>query len=196
MNSMFRTLAPALALLSLGAGAGASPEEPPLAGARIGGPFELVNQDGRTVRDSDFAGVNKIVYFGYTYCPDVCPNDMQKLGAAMRLLDKEAPRIAAKVQPIFVTVDPERDTPPVIKAFVGNFHPRFVGLTGSPEKIAEVTKNYAVYAKKQPPGPGGGYLVDHAAVAFLMDPDGKPITSLPIDKDPQAIAEEVRHWVR
>lgn len=196
MNSMFRTLAPALALLSLGACAGASPEEPPLAGARIGGPFELVNQDGRTVRDSDFAGVNKIVYFGYTYCPDVCPNDMQKLGAAMRLLDKEAPRIAAKVQPIFVTVDPERDTPPVIKAFVGNFHPRFVGLTGSPEKIAEVTKNYAVYAKKQPPGPGGGYLVDHAAVAFLMDPDGKPITSLPIDKDPQAIAEEVRHWVR
>ena len=101
-----------------------------------------------------------------------------------------------KIVPIFITVDPERDTPAVIKQFVANFHPRIVGLTGSPQAIAGAAKSYAVYFKKQPPGPGGGYMVDHLAVAFLMGPDGAPIASLPIDKDGAAIAEQVQHWVR
>ena len=96
----------------------------------------------------------------------------------------------------FISIDPDRDTPAVVKQFVANFHPRFVGLTGSPEAIAAVAKNYAVYFKKQTAGPGGGYLVDHAAIAFLMGPDGAPIASLPIDKDGAAIAAELRHWVR
>jgi len=195
MNRIFPALALALSILLAGCGT-AAPEQPPLAGARIGGPFALTDQDGRTVRDSDFAGRYRIVYFGYAYCPDVCPNDMQKIGQAMRILDKQAPRVSARVVPIFITVDPERDTPAVLKQFVANFHPRVVGLTGSPEAIAQVAKSYAVYFKKQPAGPGGGYLVDHLAVAFLMGPDGKPITSLPIDQDGKAIAEQVRHWVR
>jgi protein SCO1/2 len=194
---------PALALLcalSL-AGCGASkpaegPNEPPLAGARIGGPFALTDQNGKTVRDTDFAGKYRIVYFGYTYCPDVCPTDMAKIGQAMKQLDTDAPRIAQKVVPIFITIDPERDTPPVIKQFVANFHPRIVGLTGSPQAIAAVAKNYATYFKKQPPGPGGGYMVDHAAIAYLMGPDGAPIATLPIDKDGAAIAAQVKHWVR
>ena len=197
-GAMYRMF-PALALLCAVplAGCGAvKPEEPPLAGARIGGPFTLVDQNGRTARDSDFAGRYRIVYFGYTYCPDVCPTDMAKIGQAMKILDKEAPRVAAKVVPIFITVDPERDTPAAIKQFVANFHPGIVGLTGSPQAIAAVAKSYAVYFKKQPPGPGGGYMVDHLAVAFLMGPDGKPIASLPIDKDGQAIAGQVKHWVR
>jgi protein SCO1/2 len=191
---MFPTLAVLLALAPL-SGCG-QPQEPPLAGARIGGAFTLTDQNGKTVRDSDFAGKYRIVYFGYTYCPDVCPTDMAKIGQAMKLLDKSDPTLSQKITPIFISVDPERDTPPVLKQFVANFHPRFVGLTGSTDAIAKVAKNYAVYFKKQPISEGGGYLVDHLAVAFLMDPKGAPIVSLPIDKDGDAIAADLRHWVR
>ena len=194
MNRMF----PALALLLCAAplaGCG-QPQEPPLAGARIGGPFALTDQNGKTVRDSDFAGKYRIVYFGYTYCPDVCPTDMQKIGQAMRILDKSDAKVSDRIVPIFVTVDPERDTPPVIKQFVANFYPRIVGLTGSPDAIARVAKSYAVYFKKQPATSEGGYLVDHLAIAFLMGPNGDPIVSLPIDKDGEAIAADLRHWVR
>lgn len=195
MYRMFPALALLCAIPLAGCRAGTR-EEPPLAGARIGGPFTLTDHNGKTVRDVDFAGKYRIVYFGYTYCPDVCPTDMAKIGQAMKALDKEAPRVAEKVVPIFITVDPERDTPAVIKQFVANFHPRVVGLTGSPEAIAAVAKSYAVYFKKQPPGPGGGYMVDHLAVAFLMGPDGAPIASLPLEKGGAAIAEQVKHWVR
>ena len=129
MYRLFPALALALALPLGGCGGSATSSEPPLAGARIGGPFALTDQDGKTVRDTDFAGRYRIVYFGYTYCPDVCPTDMAKIGQAMHQLDKQAPRTAAKVVPIFITVDPERDTPAAIKQFVANFHPRIVGLT-------------------------------------------------------------------
>jgi protein SCO1/2 len=181
-------------LLAL-AGCGAMPaQEPPLAGARIGGPFALTNQDGASARDTDFAGKWRIVYFGYTFCPDICPTDMLKLGQAMKLLDKSDPRTAAKVAPIFISVDPERDTPPVIKQFVGQFHPRFTGLTGSLDAITKVAKDYAVAFRKEPAG--DSYLIGHSQIAYLMDMDGKPITSLPLEKDAQAIADEVKHWVR
>ncbi|WP_448662760.1 SCO family protein [Sphingomonas sp. CJ20] len=195
MNRMFQALACALLAAPL-ASCGGGADKPPLAGARIGGPFALTNQDGKTVRDTDFTGRYRIMYFGYTYCPDVCPTDMQKIGAAMRELDKTDPRLSQKIVPVFVSVDPERDTPAAIKQFVGNFHPRVVGLTGTPAQIAQVAKNYAVYFKKQPAAPGGGYLVDHLAVAFLMSPDGKPMASLPIDQDGPAIAAQLRHWVK
>jgi len=195
MYRMFPALALLAALPLAGCGAG-KPAEPPLAGAKIGGAFTLTDQNGKTVRDSDFAGKYRIVYFGYTYCPDVCPTDMAKIGQAMKLLDQQAPRVAAKVVPIFITVDPERDTPAVIKQFVANFHPRIVGLTGSPQAIAAVAKNYAIYFNKQPPAAGGGYMVDHVAIAYLMGPNGEPIATLPIDKDGAAIAEQVQHWVR
>jgi len=195
MYRMFPALALLAAVPLAGCGAG-KPAEPPLAGAKIGGAFTLTDQNGKTVRDGDFAGKYRIVYFGYTYCPDVCPTDMAKIGQAMTLLDKQAPRVAARVVPIFITVDPERDTPAVVKQFVANFHPRIVGLTGSPQAIAAVAKNYAIYFNKQPPAPGGGYMVDHVAIAYLMGPDGAPIATLPIDKDGAAIAEQVRHWVR
>jgi protein SCO1 len=193
MNSMFPALA-LLAALPLAACGGSEP--PPLAGAKIGGPFALTNGDGKTVRDSDFAGKYRLVYFGYTYCPDVCPTDMQKIGQALRLLDKDAPKAAAKLATLFITVDPERDTPAKVKQFAAAFHPSIVGLTGSPAAIAQVAKEYAVYYKKQKPGPGGGYMVDHVALAYLMGPDGQPIASLPTDKDGPAIAEQLRHWVR
>jgi protein SCO1/2 len=98
--------------------------------------------------------------------------------------------------PIFITVDPERDTPAGGQAVRGNFHPRFVGLTGSPAAIAAVAKQYAVYFKKEPPGAGGGYLVGHSQIAYLMDPNGKPITSLPIEKDARRSPSSSKHWVR
>ncbi|MDH4742422.1 SCO family protein [Sphingomonas sp. CBMAI 2297] len=193
MSRIFQALAPLLLIVS---GCSGAVDEPPLAGARIGGPFTLTDPDGKPVRDSDFAGKYRIVYFGYTWCPDICPNDMLKIGQAMRMLDKQAPEKAKAIVPIFITVDPERDTPKVVGAFVRNFDDRVVGLTGSPAAIAAVEKQYAVYAKKEAPGPNGAYLVGHSQIAYLMDKDGKPITSLPIEKDAAAMVEQLDHWVK
>ncbi|MEN2710734.1 SCO family protein [Sphingomonas sp. NPDC092331] len=193
MSRIFQALAPLLLIVS---GCSGAADEPPLAGARIGGPFTLTDPDGKPVRDSDFAGKYRIVYFGYTWCPDICPNDMLKIGQAMRMLDKQAPEKAKAIVPIFITVDPERDTPKVVGAFVRNFDDRIVGLTGSPAAIAAVEKQYAVYAKKEAPGPNGAYLVGHSQIAYLMDKDGKPITSLPIEKDAAAMVEQLDHWVK
>ncbi|MBQ1497851.1 MAG: SCO family protein [Sphingomonas sp.] len=193
MSRIFQALAPLLLIVS---GCSGAVDEPPLAGARIGGPFTLTDPDGKPVRDSDFAGKYRIVYFGYTWCPDICPNDMLKIGQAMRMLDKQAPEKAKAIVPIFITVDPERDTPKVVGAFVRNFDDRIVGLTGSPAAIAAVEKQYAVYAKKEAPGPNGAYLVGHSQIAYLMDKDGKPITSLPIEKDAAAMVEQLDHWVK
>jgi protein SCO1/2 len=150
----------------------APPARAPLEGAKIGGPFALTDQNGRKVTDRDFAGKYRIMYFGYTFCPDVCPTDAQNIGAGLRALEASDPALAAKIVPIFVTVDPARDTPAVLKAFVGAFHPRMVGLTGSPEAIDAVAKEFAVYYHKEDPTPGGGYMVDHSRVAYLMDPQG------------------------
>lgn len=193
MNRMFLFAA----ALCLGLAGCSSPSvPPPLEGARIGGPFALTDQNGKTVRDTDFAGRYRIVYFGYTYCPDICPTDMAKIGQAMTLLDKDAPDVSAKVAPIFITVDPERDTPAVIKQFIGNFHPRITGLTGSLDAIGQVAKGHAVYFKREPASSDGGYLVGHTQIAYLMGPKGEPITSLPLEKDAKAIADELKHWVR
>ncbi len=194
MSRIFQAFAPLLLIVS-GCSGGAA-DEPPLAGARIGGPFALTDPAGKTVRDSDFAGKYRVVYFGYTYCPDICPNDMLKIGQAMKTLDKQAPDKAKAIVPVFITVDPERDTPKVVGEFVRNFDDRIVGLTGTPAAIQAVTRQYAVYAKKEAPGPGGAYLVGHSQIAYLMDRDGKPITSLPIEKDAPALVAELEHWVK
>ena len=171
-------LFPIALLLGLTACSNAAPGDPPLAGARIGGPFQLTDQDGKTVSDAAFAGKYRIMYFGYTYCPDVCPTTAQTIGAAMRQLDKSDPDVSAKVVPIFVTVDPERDTPAVVKQFVSAFYPRFVGLTGSTQAIAKVVDEYKVYARKGETTPNGGYLVQHSNAAYLMDGAGKPLPKL------------------
>ncbi len=174
----------------------AAPVTPPLAGARIGGPFTLVDQDGQQVSDRRFAGKYRIMYFGYTFCPDVCPTDMQTIGGAMKLLEASDPALAARIVPIFVTVDPTRDTPAVVKQFVTAFHPRIVGLTGSPAAIETVKKEFAIFSAKGDAAPGGGYLVNHSRQAYLMDPDGKPLALLPQDKGPQALADDIKRWAR
>ena len=210
MNDKFRTILPLLAAALLpaallpacspsvtdGKGADAANGRPPLANARIGGPFALIDQDGHLRRDTDFVGKYRILYFGYTYCPDVCPVDVQTIGAAMRLLDKSDPGLAARIVPIFVTVDPERDTPPVLKSFVSAFHPRMIGLTGSRAQIDAVASEFAVFSQAQKAGPGGGYLVSHSRIAYLFGPDGKPIALLPQEKSPQAVVDEIKRWAK
>lgn len=192
---LFRLL-PAAVLLSLaGCGQPAAPE-PPLAGARIGGPFTLTDQDGRTVRSGDFAGKYLMVYFGYTFCPDVCPTGVQRLTQGYRLFEKADPAAAARLQPIFISVDPERDTPAALKQFVGNFHPGLIGLTGTPEQIAAVAKSYAVYYRRTGKPGARDYLMDHSDVTYLMGPDGAPIALVPQDGTPQAIEAVLAQWVK
>jgi protein SCO1/2 len=169
---------------------------PPLQGARIGGPFTLTDQNGAQVTDRAFAGRYRIVYFGYTSCPDVCPTDVANLMHGWQLFGKTDAARADKIKSIFITVDPARDTPAVLKAFTANFDPRLVGLTGTPEAIAKVARDYGVAFSLQKPTSPGVYFVDHTNAAYLMDPDGKPLALLPSDGTPQAIADELSKWIK
>lgn len=170
--------------------------EPPLAGATMGGPFTLTAGDGRTVTQDDFAGRYRIVYFGFTHCPDICPTDLATIGQALRLFEDEHPKRAAKVQPLFITVDPERDTPEVVKDYAAAFHPRILGLTGTPQQIADAAKKHGIYYAKGEAQPGGGYAVDHTRYIVLYGPEGEPIALLPHEQGPQAVAAELERWVR
>ena len=168
---------------------------PPLAGARIGGPFALTDQDGRAVTDRSFAGRYLIVYFGYTFCPDVCPTDMAAIGTGLKQVAAADPAKAAKVTPVFVTVDPGRDTPAVLRQFVRQFHPRAVGLTGSPAAIDAAAREYGVAHSLGPRSADGSYLVDHSRAAYLMGPDGKPIALAGADGGPAEVARTIERWV-
>ncbi len=192
-----RCFAVSLALLLAGPLAGCTQEpagDPPLAGARIGGAFSLTDQDGRAVSDRDFAGRYRIVYFGYTFCPDVCPTDVQNIAAALKLLERDDPALAKKIVPIFITIDPARDTPAALKRFVTAFHPRLVGLTGTAAQIAKVAKGYGIYFARGA-GTADGYLMDHSRQIYLFDPDGRPLALLP-EGPPAAIAKEITTWAR
>lgn len=194
---MNRFILTAVALSLSACGAGEAPKkslaDSPLAGASIGGPFTLVDGDGKTVKDSDFAGKYRIMYFGYTFCPDVCPVDVQNIGGAMKLLDKQDPALSASIVPVFVTVDPARDTPKVVKEFTAAFYPRMIGLTGSAAQVDAAAKVYRVpYQKRETPS---GYLMDHGRQAYLMGPEGEPIALLPQDQSPQAIVAEIERWI-
>ncbi len=186
-----------LMLLALfGACSGGASEAPPLEGARLGGSFTLTDQNGRQVSDRQFDGRYRIVYFGFTYCPDVCPVDLHTIGQSMRMLEKSDPSKAERVQPIFITVDPERDTPAVMKQYVSSFHPRLIGLTGTREQIAEVAKKHGVYSGKAEEPGATEYMVDHSRIALLFGPKGEPIAILPHDKGAEAVAAELRRWVQ
>ena len=182
------------AVLSLSAaGCSKGAAEPPLKGSSINGRFSLTDQDGRPVEDSRFKGKYRIVYFGFTHCPDVCPTDLVQIGQGLKRFEKEDPARAARVQPIFISVDPERDSPAVLKQFVSAFHPRLIGLTGSDKQLADAKKNFAVYSAKEPTG--GTYTVNHSRITFLLGPEGEPITMLPADKGAEAVAAELDRWV-
>ena len=178
------------------AGCQAATPQAPLAGARIGGSFALIDQNGKTRTDRDFGGKYRIMYFGYTFCPDVCPTDVAKLIAGYRAFAKTDPVRAARVVPIFVTVDPARDTPEALKSFTAAFDPALVGLTGTPPQIAAVTKAYAVIVQIDKKPGNANYLVDHSRAAFLMDPQGQPIALLSQEAKPDVIASELSKWVK
>lgn len=177
------------------AGCGSAPQEPPLAGARIGGPFALTGEDGKPVSDTQFAGKYRIVYFGYTFCPDVCPVDLRNLMLGFKAFEKTDGERAGKVQPIFISVDPARDTPAVLTEYTSAFHPRLLGLTGTEAQLEAAKKTFAVFASKGEDKGNGAYLVDHSRVAYLFGPKGEPIALLSHDGTPQVIADELRQWV-
>jgi cytochrome oxidase Cu insertion factor (SCO1/SenC/PrrC family) len=135
----------------------------------IGGEFTLVDQNGVTRRPEDFRGKLMLVYFGYTFCPDACPTALQDMSHSIDLLGAKG----EAVQPIFITVDPARDTVEQMKLYASNFHPRLIGLTGTPGQIAEAAKAYRVYYEKSKSSGGEDYLMDHTAFIYLMGRDGK-----------------------
>jgi protein SCO1/2 len=137
--------------------------------ALIGGAFELTDHTGKRVTDQDFRGRYVLVFFGFTFCPDVCPSALQVMSAALDKIGSKAERIT----PLFVSVDPERDTPEQLATYVQSFHPRLVGLTGSADDIAKVVKAYRVYAKRvEDPKSSAGYTYDHSSIIYVMNPDG------------------------
>jgi protein SCO1/2 len=162
--------------------------------ALVGGPFTLVGEGGRTVTDKDFRGKHMLVFFGFTHCPDICPAEMQVMSTSLEELGDKA----KEVVPIFITLDPERDTPEAVTAYVKNFGLEFVGLTGSPEAIAEAAKAYRVaYSKFTPEGGDdtGNYSIDHTALVYLMGPEGEFITHIPYGTPPAKMAETLRRYL-
>jgi protein SCO1/2 len=161
--------------------------------ALVGGPFSLIDQDGRRVTEKDFLGKYILVFFGYTYCPDICPTELQVMSAALDQMGPEAGRI----QPIFVSIDPARDTPEVLKAYVANFGPRLIGLTGSPEEVAAIAKAYRVYYAKAGNGSTAtDYLMDHSSIIYLMGPDGRFVKHMPYTTDAAKLATELKETLR
>ncbi|MEO0420297.1 MAG: SCO family protein [Pseudomonadota bacterium] len=187
----------ALAALSLSACApeAAVPQEPPLAGADIGGPFTLTSSTGNTITWEDFRGRYAVVYFGYAYCPDVCPTDMQRTAQGLREFAEQDAGAASKVQAVFITIDPERDTQEVVGEFTSAFSDDLMGLTGSPEAIKQAADAFRVYYKKGEETGSGAYLVDHTNIVYLFDPAGEPLAMLPTNEGADAVAAELSKWV-
>jgi cytochrome oxidase Cu insertion factor (SCO1/SenC/PrrC family) len=155
--------------------------------ALVGGPFELVNHNGETVTDRDFLGQNLLIYFGFTYCPDICPTELSKMAAAIDMLPDDA-----NVTPVFITIDPERDGVKEVKTYAGAFHPDMVGLTGTPEQIDTAAKAYRVYYAKNESGGSTDYLMDHSSIIYFMDTNGEFVAHFTIDSTPEEIAERIR----
>jgi cytochrome oxidase Cu insertion factor (SCO1/SenC/PrrC family) len=153
----------------------------------VGGPFTLTDQTGRPRSDGDFRGKLMIVYFGYTFCPDICPADLMAITQALDALGPAAEGI----QPIFITIDPERDTK-VLGEYLAAFHKSFVGLTGTPEEIRKVANSYKAFYAKLPPTPAGEYAIDHTGIIYLMGRDGEYLGFMPPQTDPQKLAEILR----
>jgi protein SCO1/2 len=155
----------------------------------VGGPFTLMTSDGATVTDQTYRGKWLLVYFGYTFCPDTCPTMLNEIGTA---LEKFGPD-AAKLQPLFITVDPQRDTPELLGKYVRSFDSRIIGLTGDPRQIAAVAQEYGAYYAPHKTGAGGeDYLIDHSSYIYLMDPQGRFVRGFDADTSGDDIADKVR----
>ena len=161
----------------------------------ITGKFELLDHTGKLTRDEDFRGVYLLVFLGYTFCPDVCPTDLQSMADTLDLMGEKSDRI----QPVFITIDPERDTPPVLAEFVSNFHPRLIGLTGNPEQARDAAqafgaKYHKVFASPNSEENQDGdefYLINHSAATYLIGPDGNYLGHFAHGSHAQGMAEEL-----
>lgn len=155
----------------------------------VGGPFTMVDQDGAAVTEAALKGKPTLIFFGFTNCPDVCPTALYEITQAMEALGPDA----EKTQALFVTVDPERDTPEEMKAYLASFSPRIRGLTGTPEQVAQMVKVYRAYAKKVPLK-DGGYTMDHSAIVYLMDRNGVFVSPINMKRGTDEIAAELRAY--
>jgi len=155
--------------------------------AAVGGPFRLVNQDGQTVTDQDFKGRPFLVFFGFTHCPDICPTTLFEVSEIMRNLGPDGDRMRA----IFITVDPERDTPAALKEYLSSFDSRLSGLTGDSDAIAAVARSYRAFYRKVPLEQGG-YTMDHTAIVYLMDKQGRFVAPFSLRRTTEASVAELR----
>ncbi|HEX2652203.1 MAG TPA: SCO family protein [Xanthobacteraceae bacterium] len=158
--------------------------------AAIGGPFRLIDQNGRVATDQDFKGRPFLVFFGFTHCPDVCPTTLFDISEVLSKLGPDADRVGAA----FITVDPERDTPQAVKDYLSSFDPHVRGLTGDPADIAAIAKGYRVYLKKVPLE-GGDYTMDHTALVYLMDKEGNFIAPFNLKRRPEESAADLRRYL-
>ncbi len=162
----------------------------PMAGSLIGGGFSLVNHDGVPVDETAFAGRYKLIYFGFTYCPAICPTELQKITQVMKKLGADGDVI----QPLFITIDPERDTAAVMKGYVGLFHERLVGLTGSQAQVDKVLKDYRVYANKVQSEELSDYTMDHSSYIYLMNPEDQLLSIYSMDDDADYIVKDIHKY--
>ncbi|HYD32353.1 MAG TPA: SCO family protein [Azospirillaceae bacterium] len=156
--------------------------------ANIGGPYSLVDHTGKPVTGDTYAGKLQLVYFGYTFCPDVCPTELSTMAQALDRLGADAD----KIQPLFITIDPQRDTVTQLAAYTPLFHPQMIGLTGSPEQVAAAARAFRVYYAKAKTDESGHYAMDHSSFVYLMGPDGHFLTVFPHGTDPDKMAAEIR----
>ena len=194
-----RAVLVAVAALALAAAAPPPPQPPPSSPppleALFGGPFSLTDHNGRLVTDETFRGRFTLLYFGYTFCPDLCPTNLLTMAEALEAL---GPEQAGRVQPLFVTVDPERDGLPALKDYMAHFGPRFLALRGTPAQTRAVLKAWRIHRRKVPAEAGADsddYLVDHATLTFLMGPDGRFRTLFPHDTRTEKMTATLRRYL-
>lgn len=200
-SSVVSSIAPALLLaVSLAGcddGAGQPPvSEAPLYGSTLTGEFDLVDSTGAQVTNADFAGQYQLIYFGYAYCPDVCPFDMTRMMRGYDQFAETHPDLADEIQPIFITIDPARDTPEKVGEYASAFSDRLIGLTGTPEQIEAAASSFFVYYDKRDSESEADYLMDHSNAGYLVDREGQPLALIPVDESADAVASELEKWVR
>jgi len=161
-----------------------------MAPAAIGGPFQLVDQGGTTVTADKLQGKPTLLFFGYTHCPDICPTTLFDVSEVLRAMGKDADRVNA----YFVSVDPERDSPAIIKDYLSSFDPHLKGLTGNADAVANMLTAYRVYSKKVP-GKDGDYTMDHSAMVYLMDRNGRFVAPFKLDRKPEEAAADLKHYI-
>ena len=158
--------------------------------AAIGGPFQLTDQNGKAVTEASFKGKPTLIFFGYTHCPDVCPTSLFEMSEVLRAMGKDADKVNA----VFISVDPERDTPATMKDYLSSFDPHLEGLSGDPAETAKVITSYRVYAKKVPTK-DGDYTMDHTALIYLMDRDGRFVAPFNLKQTPEAAAADLKRYL-